>query len=90
MEDLVTVAGSGLTGKINEKHYFLGNERQIPEELLTKEIKKDIEYFKENGRTLVITASETEVLGIFGLTDKIRNESKEIISELHQLGMKKL
>lgn len=38
----------------------------------------------------MITASETEVLGIFGLTDKIRNESKEIISELHQLGMKKV
>ncbi|MDT1957662.1 cadmium-translocating P-type ATPase [Carnobacterium divergens] len=90
VEELVTVAGSGLAGKIKDTHYFLGNERQIPEELLTKEIKKDIEYFKENGRTLVITASETEVLGIFGLTDKIRNESKEIISELHQLGMKKV
>lgn len=87
-EQIQTVTGQGMTAILNGRQYRLGNEKSVNETLLTSSIQQDIETLKENGHTLVIVSDEEKVLGIFGITDEIRSESKDIIKQLYDVGIK--
>ncbi|CAB1097064.1 unnamed protein product [Ectocarpus sp. CCAP 1310/34] len=43
--------------------------------------------FKSSGRTVVITAIERHVAGVFGLVDTLRPEAKGVVSELTGMGL---
>lgn len=88
MERLQTIVGKGLEGVLNGVTYFAGNESQIPPELWEKDAKNDVTRLKEAGYTVVIVASESAILGMFGVRDALRAESKQLISDLHHLGIK--
>lgn len=88
MERLQTIAGKGLEGVLNGVTYFAGNESQIPPELWEKDAENDVTRLKEAGYTVVIVASESAILGMFGVRDALRAESKQLISDLHHLGIK--
>lgn len=87
MDDLTTIGGKGLSGTFKGKRYFLGNEQQIPESSWTEIARTDVKALKDAGYTVVITASETAILGIFGIQDALRKESKDLVTQLHQAGM---
>ncbi|MBC1936859.1 cadmium-translocating P-type ATPase [Listeria grandensis] len=87
MTDLTTIGGKGLRGTFEGKQYFLGNEQQIPDASWTAQSKQDVDKLKNEGYTVVVTASETAVLGIFGIRDALRKESKQLVSQLHEEGM---
>lgn len=87
MDNLTTVGGKGLIGTFEGKQYFLGNEQQIPESSWTDAARTDVNALKEAGYTVVITASETAILGMFGIQDALRKESKQLVTQLHQAGM---
>ncbi|MBC6315805.1 heavy metal translocating P-type ATPase [Listeria grandensis] len=87
MMDLTTIGGKGLRGTFEGKQYFLGNEQQIPDASWTAQSKQDVDKLKNEGYTVVVTASETAVLGIFGIRDALRKESKQLVSQLHEEGM---
>lgn len=86
--DVETISGQGIYAKVNTKRYFVGNEKGIPSSALTEQLKKEIVQLKENGYTLVAVADEEKVLGLMGIIDEVRGESKKIINELHHLGIK--
>ncbi|MCA1055437.1 cadmium-translocating P-type ATPase [Rossellomorea aquimaris] len=86
-EEINTVSGQGVTAVLDGKTYRVGNEKSIgfpPAE----EVSQHIAELKAGGYTLVIVSSESEVLGIFGVTDEIREESRAIIGELYAAGIK--
>jgi Cd2+/Zn2+-exporting ATPase len=87
-EQLNNVSGRGVNAIIHGVTYWLGNESGIAKELLTDNVQKDIDQLKLDGKTIVLVADEQAVLGIFGLTDEIRTESREVIYQLHQLGIR--
>lgn len=87
MDNLTTVGGKGLVGTFEGKQYFLGNEQQIPASSWTDAARTDVKALKEAGYTVVITASETAILGMFGIQDALRKESKQLVTQLHQAGM---
>lgn len=87
MDNLTTVGGKGLVGTFEGRQYFLGNEQQIPESSWTDAARTDVKALKGAGYTVVITASETAILGMFGIQDALRKESKQLVTQLHQAGM---
>ena len=88
VSDVNTLSGQGIVANVNGSIYFVGNEKGIPQSALTEQIKKEISEMKNHGYTLVAVANEEKVLGIMGISDEIRGESKVIIDELQQLGIK--
>jgi len=82
-----TLPGSGITAEINGTLYSIGNEETIHPRLLTRQVVEDIEVLKNNGQTIVIIADSEKVLGIFGITDEIREESKKVIQQLNNLNI---
>jgi Cd2+/Zn2+-exporting ATPase len=88
-EEISTVSGSGIIAKLNGVTYYLGNEAHVQHIDLTGKILNDLISFKEVGMTLVILASETDILGIMAISDQVREESPSVISQLHSVGVNK-
>ncbi|GIN85346.1 putative cadmium-transporting ATPase [Heyndrickxia sporothermodurans] len=86
--DVETISGQGIYARVNGKRYFVGNEKGIPASAMTSDIKEEIIQLKEQGYTLVVVVDDHKVLGLMGITDEIRSESKQIIKELHDAGIK--
>lgn len=88
-EEVTTHSGSGVTAKIGDKQYSIGNEKQVSHVPIDDRVKKDLLDIKDKGMTVVLLADKDKILGIFGISDEIREESKEVISHLHKVGIKK-
>ncbi|MBE2953553.1 cadmium-translocating P-type ATPase [Anoxybacillus flavithermus] len=88
-EQVETRTGSGMEGKVDGIWYRIGNERMFDHQLFTEQIQQDAEKLKCEGRTIVFVADEQRILGLFGIADEIREESKKIIQQLHRIGIRR-
>ncbi|MGE8206647.1 heavy metal translocating P-type ATPase [Heyndrickxia sp. NPDC080065] len=86
--EVETISGQGIYATVNGERYFVGNEKGIPTALITNKIKEEIEHLKGQGYTLVTVANDEKILGLMGITDEIRKESKHIMDELYDAGIK--
>ncbi|PTY78251.1 heavy metal translocating P-type ATPase [Heyndrickxia sporothermodurans] len=86
--DVETLPGQGISAIVNGERYFVGNEKGLPTTAMTASIQKEITALKDQEYTLVTVADKEKVLGLMGITDEVRSESKQIINELHQAGIK--
>ena len=78
--------GMGIVGEIEGSHVFIGNEKLLREfhikVLKTEKIKKR----EEEGATVIYVARDQEFLGSIVLQDAIRENAKDVISELKRMG----
>ncbi len=89
-QDFTAVAGNGISAAVAGKKYFAGNRNYIEENLkaaLGAEVREKIDALAESGKTPVLLADETEVLGIIALADTIKDDSAKAISELKHMGL---
>lgn len=88
-DEIETITGRGIKAKIAGQLYWLGNEQSIEYLVIPAAIQQRINELKDEGLTLVLVADEQQLLGMFGIADEIREESKSVIAALHQLGIKR-
>lgn len=83
-------SGQGITGRINGKDYFLGNERLMQQQgiVFSEEQTIWIKQRLEKAQTVVVFADNTHVLGALSIADQIKSTSAAAIRELHQKGIK--
>ncbi|WP_100402969.1 heavy metal translocating P-type ATPase [Bacillus sp. FJAT-42315] len=86
--DVQTIVGQGVSARMNEKNYYLGNENSLSHLTLSNKVKEDITQLKESGYTLVAVADEEKVLGLFGVSDQIRPEAHQLMKRLQESGIK--
>ncbi|WP_054026702.1 heavy metal translocating P-type ATPase [Bacillus sp. FJAT-28004] len=86
-DEIQTISGRGIKAKVLGHSYWLGNEQNMAHIAIPESIQSRIDQFKEDGLTLVLVADEQQVLGIFGISDEIREESRSVIASLHKLGI---
>jgi len=79
--------GKGVTGLVDETQYYAGNTKLISDLGINFDTTK-IEQFTAQGKTPVILATKEKVLGFVMVSDEIKPESKQAISNLHKLGIK--
>jgi Cu2+-exporting ATPase/Cu+-exporting ATPase len=82
-----SIQGKGLKGLVNGVEYYVGNAA------LTKELgivfdASTLELFTAQGKTPVILSTKEKVLGFVMVADEIKAESKEVVTQLHKLGIK--
>ncbi|WP_270182860.1 heavy metal translocating P-type ATPase [Alkalihalobacillus sp. CinArs1] len=87
-EELEAVAGQGIMAKIDGKRYRIGNEKSVEGAAIDESVQSLITSMKEDGLTLVLVADDTTILGMFGISDEIREESESVMSALHSIGIK--
>ena len=86
--DFKAIVGKGVTGRIAEEKYFLGNRK-----LITEDLKLDLEKAKikmqgleETGKTVMVLSDEKEILGLIAVADTLKESSKEAIERLQENG----
>ncbi len=82
-----SIEGKGLKGTINGKEYFVGNTKLV-EDLKLSFDKAKLNEFTSQGKTPIILATKEVVLGFVMIADEIKQESKQAITDLHNLGIK--
>ena len=79
--------GKGVKGMVNNTEYYAGNIKLIKDLDITFN-SATIEEFTAQGKTPVILATKTKVLGFVMVADEIKPESKQAVANLHKLGIK--
>lgn len=88
-EKIKNLAGRGIAGMVKGKKYFLGNKQLMVEKDVWEDQAEEVfQDFSEKGKTLVFVADEENILGVFGLSDQVKEDSKSAVNNLHDLGIK--
>ena len=83
------LAGMGMEGTVGGKMYFVGNRRLMEKKnLMNPKAEEVINRFAQGGKTPVFVATQQKIIGILGLSDSVKEESKQAVDELHKLGVK--
>lgn len=90
VKDFKRIPGKGVSAIINETVIFVGGQAicddiniSVPDQL-----KEEVEKENKKGKTIIYIATEKELLGIFALSDLIRQESRDAIRALKMMGVK--
>ena len=89
VEDFEAIPGHGVKGKIKNITYFFGNRTLITETInlsLTK-IDQRIKKLEKEGKTVMILATNSEILGAVAVADTIKETSREAIGRLEKMGI---
>ncbi len=81
VEEYKEIAGHGLYGKIEQKEVLFGNHKLLEQYQVTND-----KGIPQNAICLVI---ERKIAGYITLTEEIRKESKNLVKELKNIGVKK-
>jgi len=81
-----SIQGKGLKGTIKGAEYFVGNIKLVSDLAIQFDATK-LDVFTSQGKTPVILATKDMVLGFVMVADEIKQESKQAITDLHNLGI---
>lgn len=88
-DDVQTLAGRGLQGRVNGKLTTIGNHRHFEEkhphgvELCTLATSAE-----QQGQTAMLVSHDDAVLGVIAVADQVRPDSRPVIAQLRSLGLK--
>lgn len=87
--DFKVMPGYGVTGKIQNAEYFIGNRKLISKYALLEsaQIESKISQLEEKGKTVMILASKTEIIGFIAVADTVKETSKEAVISLQKMGI---
>ncbi len=85
-----SLAGRGVKGHVNGAAYFAGGPRlleqlgwSVPDTLQASKHKAE-----DAGQSVIYLANEKGVIALFAIADVIREESRQAVKQLHNLGLK--
>ncbi|MEZ9526574.1 cation transporter [Enterovibrio norvegicus] len=81
------IPGKGLKAVIDGQTYLLGNARLLEESLIDLSAHADAaKNVAMQGETAVYLATDAQLLGIIGISDPLRHDSKAAVTRLNALG----
>lgn len=84
------IPGHGIEGIVeNEKIYF-GNRKLMEREKIEFDFDSEtqIQNLENNGKTVMILAVNNEIAGLIAVADTLKDNSKNAINQLHEMGIK--
>jgi len=89
VEEFKAIPGYGIAGGIGETYYFLGNRKLITDllKLSLNGFDQQISNLEDQGKTAMILATQTAVLGAIAVADTVKETSKEAVTRLNKLGV---
>ena len=89
VSDFKIVRGKGVGGTINKKRIFIGTELLMKDnQVLLKSWEDKIENLEKKGQTTMIISENKKIIGVIGVADTLKEDSKQAIKELHKKGFK--
>lgn len=84
--------GKGISAIINGKGFFVGNKKHIESAvgLIESNIDSELSALQKSGKTTILVADNTELIGIIALADEIKKSSIEAITMIGGLGIEQV
>ncbi len=83
-----SITGKGVRGTINGVEYSIGNLKMFG--AVSDDVKRAVESAQESGKTPLILGKDHTVLAVITVSDEIRPESRKLVDDLHQSGLKEV
>ncbi len=89
VEDFQAVGGKGVQGRLEGKEVLVGTRKFMEENgiVIGKEAAGKLAKMESRGVTTLLTASNNMLLGMMGVSDRIRETSKDAVAELRSMGI---
>ncbi len=83
------IPGQGVHGSIDKTAYFLGNRKLIQDTagLSLNKIDHEMAQLEKQGKTVMILANQSHVVGLIAVADTVKSTSKAAIHTLHMMGI---
>ena len=85
-KDFKMFPGKGVSCKNSYGQIYAGNSKFLSENNIDFNIDSELNQLKHEGKASIIVALNDAVVGLIGLSDVIREDSKGMIDSLHDLG----
>ncbi len=87
-KDFQAIAGHGIEATIDSKRVLLGNLRLMEEKKVFLDgLLEKAEHFSNEGKTSMFLAVDEKAAGIIAVADTLKENSKEAVEVLHQMGL---
>lgn len=87
-KDFNSVTGKGIEAKLNDKQYFIGNDKYLSDiNLDTKEIEKYSDKYSKQGKTVVYLFDSKNLIAMFAIADAIKQTSIHAIEEIKAMNI---
>ena len=89
VSDFQEFSGKGIRGRVEEGEFFLGNRKFMEESgiSLPNQLEYKIQAWEKEANTLLFLGKSKELVGIIGVADPVKKDSKEAIEELKRMGV---
>ena len=85
-QDFKMYPGKGVSCKNSYGQVYAGNSKFLSENNIDFNVDSELNQLKHEGKASIIVALNDSVVGLIGLSDVIREDSKDMIQNLHELG----
>ena len=86
VEHFQNIAGIGLSGVIDGKEIYVGNQKLFSKLKIEEKYKQEKEAWTKEGNSLVYVFINHEVVALFGVSDIVREDAKNTIQTLQKYG----
>lgn len=81
----ITLSGYGIKKEIGSKTYYAGNRKLVSKLNIENNHLNDEEELLNDENSIVYIIEDDKIIGLIGVKDTIRNESKEVINKLKNM-----
>lgn len=82
IKNFENIQGIGLTGVIDNKKYYVGNNKIISNLKIKNEYVKDEQRLQKEGNSIVYVVENKRIIALIGVKDIVRDNAKSVIREL--------
>lgn len=87
-DTFMAIPGKGLKASLEGKEIYIGNRKLMQEaNIQIAEIEEDLSRLEEEGKTAMMVGIDGKISGIIAVADSIKDNSKEAIEELKNMGL---
>ena len=84
VHDFESVAGLGVSGKIDNEEILLGNSKMLDKYDIPNKYLEDEKKLAEKGNSIIYAVRNKEIIALIGVNDIVREEAKEVIHNLEK------
>ena len=88
IDNFSSITGKGVKGDVDGTTYYIGSSKLFESSLENSQsIFQLYQSLQKQGKTAMLFGTESNILAIIAVADEIRESSKEVIAQLHKLGI---
>ena len=82
-----SITGKGVWAEYNGMNILLGNRKLMKDkDINLDKIEETLQKLEEEGKTAMILAINKKIIGIIGVADTLKENSKEAVAAIHKMG----